>query len=231
MLSSQKQLQLQKHTLQGLKSRLDASSPSGPMPVSRTPSSEDAFENVLDPKERFEYMVRESPLSKALTASPFDYTEKEFRDVFGVIAKTRPESVMVSSTRALSEAMADAAVIEGLTKALGAERYEMLRRARDPSYSLLRRIADLRGISRETIDQAYAVLVSTRPAASGVDPAAVAAPPEALSALLGPDAAADVHRAFTYSRQAAGPGGPLSQTPTRLPGRPLRVSPAAGSIQ
>jgi hypothetical protein len=176
----------------------------------------------LNPTDRVEYLLRESVLAKALSGTPLEFTEKEFRDVFSVLAKANPELVMGATSVSLNEAFSTQETKKALTDVLGKERFDALQRARDPSYSLLRRVALTRGISSENIDKAYYLLLGAKPPKG--DPA-LAKPPAELGALLGPQAASDVYRAFVYSRQPPSASRALSQASARLPGRPTYLSP------
>jgi hypothetical protein len=218
-LSSAEQVRLQELNLERLKAAVSGV----PVltPISHQASSADAFAQSLEPDARLEYQLRESVLAKALSSTPFDFTEKEFRAVFEILATARPEIIAAATTASLNEVLSSEAAGKSLTEALGAERYEALRRSRDPSFNMLRRIADVRGISREKMDQAYAVLAATKLPEG--DPMS-ARPPKELGALLGAEAP-NVYRAFVYSRQAPVRGGPASQVAASVPGRALRVSP------
>jgi hypothetical protein len=221
MFTSEQQIQLQESNLQRLKAQRDQGSSQAMMAVSRT-SPPDALEQVLNPSDRLEYLLRQSVLAKALSATPLEFTEKEFRGVFTVLAKANPEIVMDATSISLNEALSREETKKALNEFLGPERLEALLRARDPSYNLLRRVAQSRGISSENIDKAYRLLLGAKPAKG--DPAS-AKPPAELGALLGPQAAGEVYRAFTYSRQPPGASRSLSQASARLPGRPTHLSP------
>jgi hypothetical protein len=221
MFTSEQQIQLQEGNLQRLKAQVDQDPSQAMMAVSLV-SIPDPLEQILNPADRVEYLLRESVLAKALSGTPLEFTEKEFRDIFSVLAKANPEIVMGATSVALNEAFSTQETKQALTEVLGKERFEALQRARDPSYNLLRRIAQARGISNDDIDRAYYLLLSAK-AAKG-DPAA-AKPPAELGTLLGPQAARDVYRAFVYSRQSPSTSRAQSQASARLPGRPFHLSP------
>jgi hypothetical protein len=220
MLTSAQQVRLQEYNLQRLKAQAEGAA-TGLMPV-RATTPEDPLEQVLNPAERFEYLLRESVLANALSSSSFEFSESEFRSVFGILAKADPEMVMGVNPVTLNEALTGDANRKAIVEAIGQERYDALRRARDPSYNLLRRIAQVRRISPEKIEQAYSLLASTKTLQAA---SAAAKPPEELDQLLGAQAANEVFRAFLYTRQQPGPGRGLAQTTAHLSGMPLQTAP------
>jgi len=222
-LSSAQQVRWQELSLERLKVPAGKAIPVGLTTGGSGSSAIAAFERAMDPQARLEYQMRESVLAKMLSATPFDFTEMEFRSVFEILAATRPDVVAGATTSALNEALSGEAARKRLTEGLGAARYQALLRSLDPSYNLLQRIAKVRGISLDAMDEAYSVLASTKLPEG--DPL-LAQPPKQLDALLGPEAA-NVYRAFVFSRQAAARGTPSSQMSTGMPGRSIRVTPPA----
>jgi len=220
MLTPNQQVQLQEYNLQRLKAQLEGAA-AGMMRV-RANTAEDLLDQLLKPDERFEYLLRESVLAKALSSSSFEFTEPEFRSVFGILAKTSPEMVMGVNPVTLNEALTSEANQKAIVESIGRERYDALRRARDPSYNLLRRIAQARGIPADKIEQAYTLLANSKPPQG--DPAA-AKPPAELASLLGAQPANEVFRAFQYSRQQSGAGRGLAQATSHLSGMPIQATP------
>ena len=220
-LSSAQQVRWQELNLERLKAPAATAMPARLTAGGPGSAAIAAFETAMDPQTRLEYQLRESVLAKMLSATPFDFTEKEFRAVFEVLAAARPDVVAGATASSLNEALSSEAARKSLVEALGTTRYQALLRSFDPSYNLLRRIAEVRGISRDNMDQAYSVLASAKLPEG--DPLS-AQPPKELDALLGAEAA-NVYRAFVFSRQAAARGGPPSPMPTGMQGRSMRVSP------
>jgi hypothetical protein len=192
MLASDQQLRLQSLRVEQLKAnggRVTA----GPRPPEMI---EATFAQDLRDETLFEYQLRESPLARGLSALPFDFTEQEFRESFRALAAANPEGVMGPAI-AMTAMWRDPALFSALRSVLGAERYAQFDRMRDPRYMMLRRIGSMHGASDDKINQAYALMNTSGASASALEPK--------LSGLLGPEAAADIVRAYDPVLRSAGP--------------------------
>jgi hypothetical protein len=205
MLSAEQQLRLQALRVERLKATAARSLPTA-LPGNETP--ELVVGGELQAEPRFEYDLRESALARSLSALSFDFSEREFREVFRIFAQANPDGVTLP-TAMLGNAAQNPAVSRSLEEALGAERYGLFSRTRDPRYAMLRRVAALRGVDSAKVDQAYTILLKSGFAGQAASKDQVQ---QELVALVGADSAADIMRAFQ------GPGQPL------VPGRPGAVS-------
>lgn len=206
MLSSDEQMRLQALRVE----RLKASEGRAFAPAATTKDAPEAvMAGQLESDKRFEFQLRESVMARALTATGFDFDEREFRDVFRILAGSSPDQ-LTQSFAAVGQATRNEATMREVERVLGAARYEQFRRARDPRYALVRRIGVARGINAATIDQVYAILTEGRETPSGVSASRIpgSGKEQKLVALLGKETAAEVMRAY------AGPGWSLPSGPS-----------------
>jgi len=226
--SADTQVKLQEISLEKVRAALNAGAADSGLSASRLPRDIEAVAGLLSDKENYEYVLRESPLATMLAASEFDFTEKEFREVFRIVAKAEPESVMGGTTASVQEALATPTVRDSLTVALGAGRYAQFHRSRDMAYVVLQRLAALKNIPRDKLDQSYEILTAQSAGdgkISATPNLGMVSPPKELETLLGPVNAADVYRIYLRARQMPSFGTTVAPAPdVRIPGHPVRIS-------
>jgi hypothetical protein len=123
-----------------------------------------SIQELLTPDEFFEYELRESRTANSMrqTMSGFDYTEKEFRDIFAI--RNESQQLSQSAFMNMRDPQTRATMAETredqerrIAEYLGTERFEELKRLQDPVYRSIVAIGDRYGSSQASIISAYEV--------------------------------------------------------------------------
>jgi hypothetical protein len=162
-LSSDKQVALSRMSLQRQQDRLAATSDVASTfdyqaELAAARQFDESVRQLLTPPEYFEYQVRSSPQAQSLTMLGFDFSEREFREVYRALSASPigPQPVGALAIQPNGIAQSDAMV--KIREALGAQRYEQFRRAQDPLYKLLTSVGRQYKLSSDAISNAYGVI-------------------------------------------------------------------------
>jgi hypothetical protein len=123
---------------------------------------------VMTEQQFHEFQLRESRLADQLTATEFQFTEVEYRNVFDIwsraIAEAPPQRRQFISP--LRAGVSDDPTMQKIQAALGTERFALYARAQDPIYKLLKATDTLYALKAGTADRAYAVIEEAKAKAS-----------------------------------------------------------------
>ncbi len=118
-----------------------------------------AIQELLTEDEYLEYQLRNSPLASAMrrTMDGFDYSEQEFRDIFGIRnASTMADVRQIGGGRE-EHAAAVQANNEQLRDYLGEARYQEYERLQDPVFRSLQSIGERYGSSESELIEVYEI--------------------------------------------------------------------------
>jgi hypothetical protein len=162
-LSAESQRALEKILIEDLRTR--AASPEFLGRPRVSPDVDRAIRAALNPSEYFEYSLRESALAEQLLATGFDFSEKEFRDVYAAWEKGSAQ-LTAGRQQAMSPMLtglsSDDPRLDQLRGALGEERLEKFLKVQDPVFKMIQAAAHLYPASPQKLDQAYLVVRDTQ---------------------------------------------------------------------
>lgn len=112
-----------------------------------------AISLLLTQDELFEYRVRESDFSKRLAAGRFEFTEAEFRAIYRLYFDASADRINTNSDGMPS--LPPRNLTQQLASILGAARFKLYERSRDPLFAILSRDAAKFGVSEPAVETAY----------------------------------------------------------------------------
>jgi hypothetical protein len=137
-----------------------------PVPGSTAPTANtarDRLASILSSAALLEYDLRRSLTAQRLAASGFEFTEREFREVFAIYSSgvNARNGVLLQTASTLEPK---------LRAALGAERYELFVRSQDPAFRTLAAIARLHKLPQEKVEAAYRIVRKAAQQPAGIGP-------------------------------------------------------------
>lgn len=161
-LSPAKQVALQQILIKSHDATLSNRSVDTAASNSLNAKAKNEIRTLLSDEEYFEYQLRESDFARRLADGRFEFTEKEFRDVFQLYFEAELDEPAVANQFAVPRnEHRPVDLARSLQSVMGSERYLQYQRSRDPVFVLLSREAGKFDVGAAKVESAYKLIQET----------------------------------------------------------------------